>query len=164
MFKHFALATTLAVLAGSSYAAETMLPYAGLDVGSTKLDGVSGHHTSVGGFVGFEFDPQAAVEVGYRRLASVNILGADVDAKQTHVSILGLRPLMDNLQIFGRLGVSHLTGTAHYQGASASDSTNKVLYGGGLDYAFTPAVHGRVELQRSGSDATNASFAVAFRF
>ena len=50
MFKKIAFAATLAILASSSFAADRPSFYAGADVGSTKLDGISDRQSSFGGF------------------------------------------------------------------------------------------------------------------
>jgi OOP family OmpA-OmpF porin len=69
-----------------------------------------------------------------------------------------------NLSLYGRLGVNRLEAKVSSAGYSAKDSTTKALYGVGLNYAFTPAVSARLEVQKPSSDATNLSAGVAFNF
>ncbi|TFW30415.1 hypothetical protein E4L96_00085 [Massilia arenosa] len=168
--KKTALIAALALFATAASAADTILPgfYAGADLGRSTADDYDGHETSYGGFLGYQINQNFAAELGYRRLAdtTVRFAGYNVDAKvdQTAISVLGIVPLQKNFSVYGRLGYNHLKAKASLAGYSASDSDNKVLYGVGVTYAFTPAIVGRAEVQRPSSDSTNLSVGVAFTF
>lgn len=164
MFKKIALAAALAVMASSSFAADAPKWYAGVDAGTTKLDGYSDRETSYGAFVGYQFNANYAIEGGYRRLADFDVNGVDVKADQTALSLVATLPLSNGFGVFGRLGYNRVDVKASYNGFSAKDNTNGGLYGIGATYAFTPVITGRIEVQRPSSDSTNYSAGVAFSF
>jgi OOP family OmpA-OmpF porin len=161
MFKKIVAAAALAVMAASSFAATPGTLYGGLDVGSTKVDGISGKETSFGGFVGYNFHQNFALEGGFRRLAEYDQgLGDDLTVDQTALSVVGTVPLSQGFNVFGRLGYNHLKADSNF----GDDSDSGVLYGVGLGYNFSPTVAARVEVQKPDSDKTNVSVGVAFQF
>jgi OOP family OmpA-OmpF porin len=166
MFKKIAIAATLAMLASSSFAAGPI--YGGADFGSTKIDDVSDRHTSFGGFIGYNFHENFAIEAGYRRLAdfdeviSNTKVGVTVD--QAALSLVGTLPLNSGFNIYGRLGYNRLEAKGSVGNISASDTTSGGLYGVGVGYAFTPTVSGRIEVQKPSSDSTNINAGVVIRF
>lgn len=164
MFKKIAAAAALAFVASSSFAAAPTAFYGGLDVGSTKIDDFDSSKTSVGAFVGYGFNPFFAVELGYRQLGKYDVYGADVKAKQTHLSLVGSYPLNDVLDVYGRLGYNNLRAKATYRGYSYGDDTDTGLYGIGLSYRFAPNVSGRIEAQKPSSDSRNISASVVWQF
>ncbi|MCG2584397.1 outer membrane beta-barrel protein [Massilia sp. TS11] len=164
MFKKIAVAAALAVIASSTYAAETTGFYVGAQVGTSKLDGISGHKSAFGGLVGYDFNDNVAVELGYGRLASFKVSGVDIDADQTIVSVLGKAPLGNGLSAYGRLGYNRLHVDGRYMGFSAGDSENKAVFGVGMAYQFAPNVDGRIELQRPSSDVKLLAIGLNFKF
>jgi OOP family OmpA-OmpF porin len=164
MFKKIAAAAALAVVATSAFAAQPTAFYGGVDVGSTKIDGVDDNKASFGGFLGYGFNQNVAVELGYRQLGKWDVMGADLKAKQAHLSVIGSWPLNPQLDIYGRLGYNKLRAEASYGGYSYGEDTSGGLYGIGLNYSFTPAIAGRIEVQKPSSDSTNVSVGVAFKF
>jgi OOP family OmpA-OmpF porin len=164
MFKKIAAAAALTLLASTAFAAAPTAFYGGLDVGSTKLDDFDSTKTSFGGFLGYGFNQFVAVELGYRQLGKFDYYGADVKAKQTHLSVVGSYPLNAQLDVYGRLGYNHLRAEASYGGYTVGDKTDTGLYGIGLNYNFTPAIAGRIEAQKPSSDSTNYSVGVVFKF
>lgn len=160
MLKKIVAAAALAVMASSSFAGTPGTLYGGLDVGSTKVDNISGKETSFGGFVGYNFHQNFALEGGFRRLATYDVVGEDVTLDQTALSVVGSVPLSQGFNVFGRLGYNHLKADSGFGGGSDSG----VLYGVGLGYNFSPTVAGRVEVQKPSSDSTNVSVGVAFQF
>lgn len=168
MFKKIAFAATLAILSASSFAAENPAFYAGVDVGTTKLDGLSDRETSFGGFIGYQFHQNVAVELGYRQLADFDtvVSGVKVGAKvnQTALSVVGTLPLQNGFNVFGRLGYNHLEAKASVPGFSATDSSNEGLYGVGVGYAFNAKVSARLEVQKPSSDSRNVNIAVSYKF
>lgn len=163
MFKKFVAAAALAFAATSAFAAPTGV-YAGLDVGSTKIDNFGDNKASVGGFVGYGFHPNFAVELGYRQLGSWEEQGVDVKAKQTHLSLIGSYPLNGQLDIYGRLGYNQLRAEASYGGYTVGEDTTGGLYGIGLNYSFAPNISARLEVQKPSSDSTNVGVGVVFKF
>lgn len=164
MFKKFAIAAALALAASSSFAAAPTGFYAGLDVGSTKIDNFDDSKAGLGGFLGYNFNRFVAIEMGYRQLGSWDIGGVDVKAKQTHVSVVGSYPLAPQFDIYGRLGYNSLRAEASFGGFTYGDDTNGVLYGVGLNYDFTPTISGRAEVQKPSSDSTNYGVGIVFKF
>lgn len=163
MFKKIALAATLALLASTSAIAATPY-YAGVDLGQTKLDGLSGRKTSFGGFAGYNFNENFSAELGYRRLASFTYSGVDFDIDQTALSGIGSFPVGEGFSLFGRLGYNHVKVKGHVNGFSASDSTSGTLVGIGASYTFAPNIAARLEFQRPSSDSNNLSLGVSFGF
>jgi hypothetical protein len=164
MFKKFAIAAALALAASSSFAAAPTGYYGGLDVGSTKIDHFNDSKAGVGGFLGYGFNRFVAVELGYRQLGSWDIGAVEVTAKQAHASVVGTYPLAPQFDIYGRLGYNSLRAEASSGGFKYGDDTNGVMYGVGLNYNFTPAISGRVEVQKPSSDSTNYGVGIVFKF
>jgi OOP family OmpA-OmpF porin len=162
MFKKIAVAAVLATLAASSFAA-TPGVYAGVDVGSTKLDGES-RENSYGAYVGYNFHPNFAVEAGYRRLGTWKESGVDVDFDQVALSLIGKVPVSPQLHVYGRLGYNRLEGSAHAGGVTVSDNTSKVLYGVGAGYDFGNNISARLEFQKPTSDSSNFSVGLSYAF
>ena len=163
MFKKIALAAVLATAAASSFAATPGF-YAGADVGSTKIDGLSGNQASFGAFAGYSFNQNFAVEGAYRRLGTWNVMGYDVDADQTSVSLLGTLPLNAQFNVYARLGYNNMGASASYGGIKASTSQNGGLYGVGVGYNFNKQISARVEVQKPASDTTNVNVGIVYSF
>lgn len=155
MFKKIVIASALALIASASFAQTAPAVYAGVDVGTTKVDvdGYDENDTSIGGFVGYNFNENFAIEGGYRNLFDKD----GFELNQTAISGLVIAPLSNGFSVYGRLGYNHLS-------AKGEESENKALYGAGVSYAFTPTASGRVEIQKPHSDLTNISVGVAFKF
>lgn len=160
MLKKIVAAAALAMLASSSFAGTPGTVYGGLDVGSTKIDGVSDSKASFGGFVGYNFHQNFSVEAGYRRLGSWDGAGSDVNVDQTAISLIGALPLSQGFNVYGRLGYNHIKTDAGF--AESSDSG--ALYGVGVGYNFSPRVAGRIEVQKPSSDSTNVGASVVYQF
>jgi len=180
MFKQIAAAAALVIASSSAFAQQAPKFYVGVDATSTKVDDFDGHESGYGAFIGYKFNANFAVEAGYGRLADDKVSyeydGVDMEDKakvdQGSISVIGTLPLSSGFGIYGRLGYNHLkakyTTTASLGSASASESLsgseNKVLYGAGLTYDFTPAIVGRLEVQKPRSDATTVVAGVSFGF
>jgi hypothetical protein len=80
------------------------------------------------------------------------------------VSVIGAYPLAPQFDLYGRLGYNSLRGEASYRGYTYGDDTSGGMYGIGLNYDFTPAVSGRVEVQKPSSDSTHYNVGVVFKF
>jgi len=159
MLKKIAAAAALAFVASSAFAAPAAI-YGGLDAGSTKVDGLDSK-TSFGGFVGYGFHPNFAVELGYRQLGKWD----DVKLDQTHLSVIGSYPLNRQLDIYGRLGYNQLSLDGSSGRYSYSyDIGSGALYGVGLNYSFAPNISARIEAQKPSSDSTNVGVGIVFKF
>jgi len=168
MFMKIAAATALLVASSAGFAAEPGSFYAGADVGRTRITDVDGRDTSFGGFVGYNFHPNFAVELGQRRLFERDYRwgneGANLRADQTSLSLVGSLPVAEGLSVYGRLGAARIQERFSTGGFTNKDSTTKALYGIGLSYAITPAIAARVEVQKISQQATNLSTGLSFQF
>lgn len=168
MLKKILSSAALVLLATSSFAADNAAFYAGADVGSSKIDNLSGRNTSFGGFGGYQINENFSVEAGYRRFASFDVIesGYKVGAKlnQASLSAIGTLPLANDFNVFARLGYNRLEAKATVGSYSATASTSKVLLGFGMGYNIAPNVGARIEFQRPSSDSTNISAGVFFKF
>lgn len=168
MFKKIALAAALAAVASSSFAADTMSYYAGVDAGTTKIDAFSGHKTSFGGFIGVQLTENLAIEGGYRRLGDfdqrVGSVNVGVTADQAALSLVGTLPFGNGFSAIGRIGYNRLDAEASVGNVKVGDNTSKALYGAGIAYAISPTVSARIEALKPASDTTNISVGVVFKF
>jgi hypothetical protein len=164
MMKKIFAAAALSLLASAAFAAAPTGYYAGVDVGSTKIDGFDDNKTGFGGFLGYGFNPFVAVELGYRKLGTWSVYGVDIDLKQTHFSVVGSYPLSSQFDVYGRLGYNQVRGEASYNGNHYGDDTSGGLYGVGLNYSLTPAAALRFEVQKPSSDSTLYNVGVVFKF
>jgi OOP family OmpA-OmpF porin len=168
MFKQIAAAAALVIASSSAFAQQAPTFYAGAEASSTKLDG-AGREGGFGGFFGYNFTQNFAVEAGYHQLASgtMEYDGEDVDIKfnQTVVSVIGTLPLSSGFSLYGRLGYNDIKVRASYEGVSASEKLDDgAVYGVGLSYAFSPVVSGRLEVSKPVSEMTKLTAGVAFHF
>jgi len=171
MFKKIAAAAAVAVAAfaasSAAFAQDQMPFYAGIDAGSTKIEGAD-REGSYGVFFGYKFTPGVAIEGGYHRLADTEVryagVRADLTVDQIDLSLIGSLPLSNGFDLYGRLGYNRLEAEASVAGFSAKEHDSHALYGLGLGYTFTPVVHGRLEVQKPESDTTRVLAGVAFRF
>ncbi|QNA89152.1 outer membrane beta-barrel protein [Massilia sp. Dwa41.01b] len=182
MFKQIAAAAALVIASSSAFAQQAPKFYVGADVTSTKAKDTDGNETGYGAFAGYKFNENFAIEGGLRRLADISDTYYDdyydvdmnekVKLNQTSIAVIGTLPLSSGFGIYGRLGYNHVKAkyrvTASSGGFSASEadsySENKVVYGAGLTYSFTPAIVGRLEVQKPVSDLTTVVAGVSFGF
>jgi Outer membrane protein beta-barrel domain len=164
MFKKFALAVALAAAASSSFAAAPAGFYAGLDVGSTRVDNIDGNQASFGGSVGYGFNRYVAFELGYRQLGKWDMFGGSVKLAQPYFSVVGFYPLSQQFDIYGRFGHNAVNTDSSVRGFTYNDDANGGLYGVGLNYDFSPAVSGRVEVQKPMRDIVNYNVGLVFKF
>jgi predicted porin len=160
MLKNIVAAAALTLMASSSFAGTPGTVYGGLDVGSTKIDGFESE-TSFGGFVGYNFHQNFALEAGYRDLGAFKqAVDGDLDVDQAAISVVGSLPVGNGFNLFGRVGYNRVS----YEDNSGKGHDNKALFGAGVGYAFSNKVSGRVEVQRPMRDVTNVSVSVAYQF
>ena len=164
MFKKIAITALLATLMTPAFAADKTTFYAGVDIGSSKINDVSDKKTSFGGFAGYQINDNFALEGAYRNLGSENYYGVKVDVKQTAISLIATMPVGNDFSIFVRVGYNKLTANVAYQGSKASDSDSGSLYGVGVSYNWTPTISSRLEFHRPASDLSNIGAAIVFKF
>ena len=171
MFKKIAVAAALVIASSSAFAQQAPQFYVGADVASTKVDGFD-RDEGAGLFVGYKFNQNFAVEAGWHQLAEFKGREDGIDAKlkfeQTDISVIGTLPLSNGFAVYGRLGYNQVKVKARvsYDGdsGSGSETEDKVVYGAGVSYNFTPAFTGRVEVQQPHSDITKIAVGVAYNF
>jgi OOP family OmpA-OmpF porin len=170
MFKQIAVAAVLAIAASSSFAHDyrgrSDLPtqYIGGDVGSSSFDAQSdSRHNSYGGYVGFEFVPNFALEVGLRRLGDFGACCHHMKIDQAAISLVATLPLEGYFSVFGRVGYNTLKSTVN-AGNGGTESTSGNLVGLGLSYSLSPTVSARAEIQRPSSEWSNFSIGVTIKY
>ena len=166
MFKKVLVAAALATIAASSFAANAPKFYAGVDSGRTKIEGMA-RGVSFGGFVGYQFHTNLAVEGGYRVLNAFAPFEPDIN--QAAISVISSVPLSSGFGVFARLGYNDVTVKNSCRTAESIlcrnfESSNGVLAGVGATYAFSPTIMARAEIQRPSDDLTNLSVGVSFGF
>ncbi|HEX9171904.1 MAG TPA: outer membrane beta-barrel protein [Telluria sp.] len=159
MKKIVALAV-LAMVATSSMAGTPGAMYAGIDGGSTRIEGLPGKEASYGAFFGYSFHRHFALEAGVRRLGKWHVRGNEIKSDQISLSVLGGVPVGRGLSLYGRLGANRVKTRT----CSCNKSTTGVLYGLGLGYEFSETVFARVEAQKPTRDSTNVSIGVGVQF
>jgi OOP family OmpA-OmpF porin len=162
MFKKIAAAAVLAALAAPSFAA-TPGTYAGVEVGSTRLDDV-GREASYGAFVGYNFNPHFAMEGALDRLGSFAAPGTDIRVDQAVVSVIGKLPVTEQFHVFGRYGRTFWHSTIHFAGNSATDNQNGALFGVGAGYDFAANLAGRVEVQQPAHRTVTTAVSLIYSF
>lgn len=160
IMKKIVAAAVLAMVATSSMAGTPGRLYAGIDGGSTRLDGLPGKEASFGGFFGYSFHENFSLEAGLRRLGEWHVPGYELKSDQVSLSVLGAVPLRGTLSVYGRLGANYVKTRT----CSCNKSSSGVLYGIGLGYSFSETVAARVEVQKPTRDARNVSIGVAIQF
>ena len=115
-------------------------------------------------FGGYRFNENFAVELGYRNLGSNDVLGVDLKANSTQLSMLGTLPMSKEWGVYGRLGINTLHAKATAAGVTASDRQTKALIGAGLRYEVSPTVGLRLEVQKPYADTNTVAFGAEFRF
>jgi hypothetical protein len=164
MFKQFAAAVGLSLIAATSFAAGPTGFYGGLDVGSAKIDGLGDRQAGAGAFLGYGFNTYVAFELGYRHLGSFDVAGTDVPVNQTHLSVVGSFPLNQQFDLYGRLGHDYVRGDTHSGGTTYSVKGDSGLLGVGLSARFAPNLSGRVEAQRLAKGADNIGVGIVYQF
>lgn len=172
MIKKIIAAAALAACAASSYAAGPGSVYAGVDVGTTRLDG-NDTRSSYGGFVGYQVLPNVAIEGGYRNLGRTNLYGVRDKAKQYSMSLVGSYPVSEAFSLYARLGVSRISHAGSFDFSNIFGEHNHVDYEGnkarllpgiGASYKLTQNVSARVELQQADTSSTNLSAGLSYSF
>ncbi|KQQ91893.1 porin family protein [Massilia sp. Leaf139] len=169
MFKKIAATAILVITSSTGFAAEPNSFYAGVDLGRTKIDDISGRGTSAGVFVGYNVLSNIAIEAGYRRLASLEYtavpgINGDIDLNQVSLSAVGTLPLSNGFSLLGRLGYSRVEAEDKVLGRRVKTSDSNGIVGVGVGYAFNPAISARLEFQKPSSDSQNVSIGLAYQF
>lgn len=145
--------------------------YAGAGVGQAEYEGLSDKPTSMKLFLGYSFNPNAAVEFAYvdsGEATEDTFLGDfKASADGVEVSVVGLLPVNSAVSFLGRLGLFNWDAEFELGGASASDSGTDLTYGLGVQFDISKAVALRGEYQVydvDGDDIDNIGISALFRF
>ncbi len=191
-------AITLAALAGASSTAWAGEKYVLLSAGTTVytgsgqsdndallgragLTGVqSSMDTSTTGyklFLGYQFNPNFAMEGGYVDLGSLGYNASytggtiSVNNKTTgyNVSALGMLPVNSDLTAFGKAGftLANIKGTGTSStgvSVTSSDDKSSLGYGVGLIYQINPQIGLRTEWERIAPDMNLFSLGLQFKY
>lgn len=164
MFKKIAATAVLALLSTAVFAGTPTGFYAGVNAGTTHVNDFDGNKSAFGGLVGYGFNSNVAMEIGYRQHGTWDYYGADVKIKQTDISVLASLPLAANFDIYGRLGYANAKVNVKGHGFEGDEDANNALAGIGLSYTFSPNLSGRLEVQRPASDTTHTGVALVWKF
>lgn len=169
MFNKIAVAAMLALVVSSSQAEGPAAFYAGADIGSTKFSPISGNSSSFGGFVGYAFNANVALEANYRSLGRfdgiyINGVKSDLSIDQTALSVVGTLPLAGGFNLFARYGRTLIDSKVSAGNVKPYDSGDGAVFGVGAGYAFTPNVAVRLEYLSPAKDLRNVSASVAYKF
>ena len=116
-------------------------------------------------FGGYQFDRHVGIEAGYVRLGEFGFnaptqpsgtLGGRIELQSVYLDLVGTLPISDNLSAIGRIGANHARAQGRYTGTGAvlpssferSESKTGYKAGLGLQYAFSPSVLLRGEVER----------------
>lgn len=142
--------------------------------------------TGVKLFAGYRLTPNIAFEAGWVDLGKISIdvdvsspeslsLGVDSEIDGLALSVIGIVPIDERLEVFGRIGVYSWDANAEAvvsEGgtaikASDDDDGSDPVYGIGVQYDFTDILKGRAEWERydiGGDDVDLTSLGIAYQF
>jgi opacity protein-like surface antigen len=160
------LASLASVAHAQGGASESAGVYVSGNVGRSQYDIGDGfgkkRDVTAGGAVGYQFNPNIGVELGFNDYGKVKFDGIDAKARTTHASMVLSAPIANEFSIYGRLGA---TSTERKLVNIASDRKSEAIYGVGVGYNFTKQFAGTVEYQRlSDSDVSSVGAGVKYRF
>lgn len=136
-----------AVISSSAFAEDTGI-YGGLNLGIGRPDintpnGQDKESSAVAGILlGYKFNPYLAVEGQYTGIGKVtdNVSGS-AKADAASLAVLGILPLNQNLNLYGKLGVAATKTTVSSSLSPMSDATHTGLtYGLGAEYNMNQKV------------------------
>jgi long-subunit fatty acid transport protein len=133
--------------------------YAGGSLSSNKITDV-GTKIGFGGYVGYNVNPNLAVEFGAASMGTQKYAGLDVDTSNYNVSVVGTLPVSPEFNVFGRVGYGTLTVGV----AGVSASVNSALFGAGARYNINQNLAIRAEFTRLASDTNAFSVGAQFAF
>lgn len=150
------------------------------DIGYTSIDWTGGGYTLkpsiVRGTLGYEVSPNLAVEgmIGMGANSSnIQVGSYTVTSKIDSIYGLYLKPkaqVSPELEVYGRLGVTSLTGTFAVQGYTGSYTATEssASYGLGVNYKIAPGAALNLDYTtyytKNGATANGITAGVAFRF
>ena len=142
--------TSLAVAASAAFAVPAFAqrdygaspaagPYVGANVGINSDD-----ETGLGIFGGYRFDRNWAAELGYQDTGQSNINTTGVDTNAWELAGLGMLPLNERFDLFGKLGLYR----GNVEGGGRDETNTDLTFGFGAQYNVNPQLGLRVGWQR----------------
>jgi opacity protein-like surface antigen len=117
---------------------------------------------TAGGAVGYQFNPNIGVELGFNDYGKVTVNGIDAKARTTHASMILSAPIVNDFSVYGRLGAAS---TERKLVNILDERKSEAIYGVGMGYQFTKQFSGNVELQRLGdTEVSSLGAGVKYRF
>lgn len=120
--------------------------------------GATNSAAGFGGRLGYHFSRNWAAELNYVEGGETDVQFATVpasvviDKRYAGISLIGVAPLGDNVEIYGRIGAAHwkMEITTAIAGAAGTGnfSGNDILWGAGLNYALTEQIDVTADYQR----------------
>lgn len=162
MIKSIAAAVAgVMVLASSPALAQGL--YAGGSVGLSSMEvdanGFDGSDVGFKIFGGYRFNDYIAVEAFYTDFGEPNDGPLGIDAYALGIAGVGILPLAERFELFGKVGVAAWDADFTGPGGFSDDGTDLVL-GAGVTYKFSPQFSGRVELEYYDIEADAGPFDV----
>lgn len=146
------LAVAAFAFAGSAAAQPSLSSvYVGATIGQAELkdacSGVAGcdeKDTAWRILGGYQFNRYFAAELGYHNLGEASAPGGETEATAWELVGVGAYPLVNQLSVYGKLGVYR----GELEGPSAEETNTDLTYGLGLQYDVLKNVGVRGEWQR----------------
>lgn len=144
--------------------------------GFTNLNTSMSNGTALKALVGYEFNPNIAIEGGYIDSGTMTYSGtatgvaftADVKATGMQFAILGIAPINDKFSLFAKAAYSAVsvktTGRVNTTLISSSTDKNNGGYGFGASYKFTDKLAIRGEWESVASDVNAATIGLQMKF
>lgn len=132
--------------------------YAGVGVGSSKIDGagsgLDSSKTSAKLYGGYQITPTWGAEAQYTDLGKREAPGVSIKPSQYSLAGTGTFPVSQSFSLMGKLGV-----TRNRVDVSGGNNENKsdLLVGVGVSYAITPKMAVRLEYEDFGKLSSNGS-------
>jgi opacity protein-like surface antigen len=148
------MGTIIAMSAGAS-AQDASGFFISANVGPSqyKLEEVDTKNKFLAGVgVGYSFNPNIALEVGFNDYGKINVDFVNARARALHLSLLLSAPLANDFSMYGRLGVARTEIQAEAFDISVTDRKTRALYGVGVGYNFAKNIKGTVEFQNQKLD------------
>lgn len=164
MKKIAAVVLFFAVVAVPAFAADEGF-YAGVTLGSGK-PGVAPSAAALskksnfiyGGLAGYQFNKNLATEVQFTGFGkATDVLGNTVKGDALSMSVVGMWPLTDSLELLGKLGVASAKTTSSVAATNLGATRTAATYGLGAQYNVSQNLGLRLSWDRYGVATANAA-------
>lgn len=166
MMKKIVAAALLSVAVAAPVYAAAGSSYVGISLGNgapnvTPVTGVALSKKSsfiFGGLVGYQYNRNMAVEAQYTGVGKVSDAnGNSVKADALSLTLVGLLPVYDKVDLLGKIGIASVKSTASGVGTVAGASRVGLTYGIGAQYTVTRELAVRLMWDRYAVSVNNAA-------